>query len=91
MQELLQVRATPYRNLRAPHSKLQEVNWQKMVFPASAVHELKIPPAGVKGYCDLMLTGSPGLLTDSDKGDRPDFIVLDVLMPGLNRVETLKE
>lgn len=37
-----------------------------------------------------MLTGSLGVLADSDRRDRPDFIVLDVLMPGLNRVETLR-
>src|ERR1700757_537452 len=58
VQELLQEREITYRNLLAAYLKLQEVNRQKTVFLASAAHELKTPLAVIKGYYDLLLTGS---------------------------------
>src|SRR6266704_3560507 len=64
VQELLQEREITYRNLLAAYLKLQEVNRQKTVFLASAAHELKTPLAVIKGYYDLLLTGSLGKLTD---------------------------
>ena len=64
VQELLQEREITYRNLLAAYLKLQEVNRQKTVFLASAAHELKTPLAVIKGYYDLLLTGSLGRLTD---------------------------
>ena len=60
VQELLQEREITYRNLLAAYLKLQEVNRQKTVFLASAAHELKTPLAVIKGYYDLLLTGSSG-------------------------------
>lgn len=64
IQELLQEREITYRNLLAAYLKLQEVNRQKTVFLASAAHELKTPLAVIKGYYDLLLTGSLGRLTE---------------------------
>lgn len=67
VQELLQEREITYRNLLAAYSRLQEVNRQKTVFLASAAHELKTPLAVIKGYYDLLLTGSQGRLTEKQK------------------------
>jgi signal transduction histidine kinase len=53
--------------LLAAYLKLQEVNRQKTVFLASAAHELKTPLAVIKGYYDLLLTGSLGRLTDKQQ------------------------
>jgi signal transduction histidine kinase len=64
VQELLQEREITYRNLLAAYLKLQEVNRQKTVFLASAAHELKTPLAVIKGYYDLLLTGSLGRLSE---------------------------
>ena len=60
-------REITYRNLLAAYLKLQEVNRQKTVFLASAAHELKTPLAVIKGYYDLLLTGSLGRLTEKQK------------------------
>src|SRR6202030_1740634 len=67
VQELLQEREITYRNLLAAYLKLQEVNRQKTVFLASAAHELKTPLAVMKGYYDLLLSGSLGKLTDRQR------------------------
>jgi len=67
VQELLQERDITYRNLLAAYLKLQEVNRQKTVFLASAAHELKTPLAVIKGYYDLLLTGSLGRLSEKQK------------------------
>ena len=67
VQELLQEREITYRNLLAAYLKLQEVNRQKTVFLASAAHELKTPLAVIKGYYDLLLTGSLGRLSDKQR------------------------
>ena len=67
VQELLQEREITYRNLLAAYLRLQEVNRQKTVFLASAAHELKTPLAVIKGYYDLMLTGSLGRLSDKQR------------------------
>ncbi len=67
VQELLQEREITYRNLLAAYLKLQEVNRQKTVFLASAAHELKTPLAVIKGYYDLLLTGSLGRLTEKQR------------------------
>jgi signal transduction histidine kinase len=47
--------------------RLQEVNRQKTVFLASAAHELKTPLAVMKGYYDLLLSGSLGKLSDRQR------------------------
>ena len=67
VQELLQEREITYRNLLAAYLKLQEVNRQKTVFLASAAHELKTPLAVIKGYYDLLLTGSLEKLTEKQR------------------------
>src|SRR4029077_12195079 len=67
VQELMQERETTYRNLLAAYLRLQEVNRQKTVFLASAAHELKTPLAVMKGYYDLLLSGSLGKLSDRQR------------------------
>jgi len=67
VQELLQEREITYRNLLAAYLRLQEVNRQKTVFLASAAHELKTPLAVIKGYYDLLLSGSLGKLTQKQR------------------------
>jgi signal transduction histidine kinase len=67
LQELLQEREITYRNLLAAYLRLQEVNRQKTVFLASAAHELKTPLAVMKGYYDLLLTGSLGKLSERQR------------------------
>src|SRR5260370_29739979 len=67
VQELLQEREINYRNLLAAYLKLQEVNRQKTLFLASAAHEFKTPLAVIKGYYDLLLTGSLGRLTEKQR------------------------
>jgi signal transduction histidine kinase len=67
VQELLQEREITYRNLLAAYLRLQEVNRQKTVFLASAAHELKTPLAVIKGYYDLLLSGSLGKLMDKQR------------------------
>ncbi len=64
VQALLQEREITYRNLLAAYLRLQEVNRQKTVFLASAAHELKTPLAVIKGYYDLLLSGSLGRLNE---------------------------
>ena len=64
VQSLLQEREITYRNLLAAYLRLQDVNRQKTVFLASAAHELKTPLAVIKGYYDLLLSGSLGKLND---------------------------
>ncbi len=65
--DLLQEREVTYRNLLAAYLRLQEVNRQKTVFLASAAHELKTPLAVMKGYYDLLLSGSLGKLGEKQK------------------------
>jgi signal transduction histidine kinase len=67
VQELLQEREITYRNLLAAYLRLQEVNRQKTVFLASAAHELKTPLAVIKGYYDLLLSGSLGKLSSKQR------------------------
>jgi signal transduction histidine kinase len=67
VQALLKEREITYRNLLAAYLRLQEVNRQKTVFLASAAHELKTPLAVIKGYYDLLLSGSLGKLTDKQR------------------------
>jgi signal transduction histidine kinase len=67
VQGLLQEREVTYRNLLAAYLRLQEVNRQKTVFLASAAHELKTPLAVIKGYYDLLLSGSLGKLSDKQR------------------------
>jgi signal transduction histidine kinase len=63
VQQLMQEREITYRNLLAAYLRLQEANRQKTVFLASAAHELKTPLAVMKGYYDLLLSGSLGKLS----------------------------
>lgn len=67
VQELMQEREITYRNLLAAYLRLQEGNRQKTVFLASAAHELKTPLAVMKGYYDLLLSGSLGKLSDKQR------------------------
>ncbi|MBZ5539479.1 MAG: HAMP domain-containing histidine kinase [Acidobacteriia bacterium] len=67
IQDLLQEREVTYRNLLAAYLRLQDVNRQKTVFLGSAAHELKTPLAVIKGYYDLLLTGSLGRLNDKQR------------------------
>jgi len=67
VQELLQEREITYRNLLAAYLRLQEANRQKTVFLASAAHELKTPLAVMKGYYELLLSGSLGKLSEKQK------------------------
>jgi signal transduction histidine kinase len=67
LQELVQEREVTYRILLAAYLRLQEVNRQKTVFLASAAHELKTPLAVMKGYYDLLLSGSLGKLTEKQR------------------------
>ena len=67
VQDLLQEREVTYRNLLAAYLRLQDVNRQKTVFLGSAAHELKTPLAVIKGYYDLLLTGSLGRLSDKQR------------------------
>jgi signal transduction histidine kinase len=64
VQELMQEREITYRNLLAAYLRLQEANRQKTVLLASAAHELKTPLAVMKGYYDLLLSGSLGKLSE---------------------------
>src|SRR5450432_2794842 len=45
----------------------------------------------VDGYQVETVTSGPEAIKKIDSGDRPDFIILDVLMPELNGIETLKQ
>ena len=67
VQDLMQEREITYRNLLAAYLRLQEVNRQKTVFLASAAHELKTPLAVMKGYYDLLLSGSLGALSEKQQ------------------------
>ena len=69
VQELMQEREITYRNLLAAYLRLQEVNRQKTVFLASAAHELKTPLAVMKGYYELLLSGSLGKLSGAPAGN----------------------
>ncbi len=63
VQSLLQEREATYRNLLAAYLRLQEANRQKTVLLGSAAHELKTPLAVMKGYYDMLLSGSLGKLS----------------------------
>jgi signal transduction histidine kinase len=67
VQELMQEREITYRNLLAAYLRLQEANRQKTVFLASAAHELKTPLAVMKGYYELLLSGSLGKVSEKQK------------------------
>lgn len=67
VQDLMQEREITYRNLLAAYLRLQEVNRQKTVFLGSAAHELKTPLAVMKGYYDLLLSGSLGKLSERQR------------------------
>jgi signal transduction histidine kinase len=67
VQDLMQEREITYRNLLAAYLRLQEANRQKTVFLASAAHELKTPLAVMKGYYELLLSGSLGKVSDRQR------------------------
>lgn len=67
LEGLLQEREITYRNLLAAYLRLQEVNRQKTLFLASAAHELKTPLAVMKGYYDLLLSGSLGKTNEKQR------------------------
>ena len=67
VQELMQEREITYRNLLAAYLRLQEANRQKTVFLASAAHELKTPLAVMKGYYELLLSGSLGKVSEKQR------------------------
>jgi signal transduction histidine kinase len=67
VQELMQEREITYRNLLAAYLRLQEANRQKTVLLGSAAHELKTPLAVMKGYYDLLLSGSLGKLSERQR------------------------
>jgi signal transduction histidine kinase len=67
VQDLIQERETTYRNLLAAYLRLQEANRQKTVFLASAAHELKTPLAVMKGYYELLLSGSLGKVSERQR------------------------
>jgi len=67
VQSLLQEREATYRNLLAAYLRLQEANRQKTVFLASAAHELKTPLAVMKGYYDMLLSGSLGKVSQRQR------------------------
>src|SRR5271156_5217982 len=67
VQELIQEREITYRNLLAAYLRLQEANRQKTVFLASAAHELKTPLAVMKGYYELLLSGSLGKVSEKQR------------------------
>src|SRR5579872_2442562 len=67
VRDLLQEREITYRNLLAAYLRLQEANRQKAVFLGSAAHELKTPLAVMKGYYDMLLSGSLGKLSDRQR------------------------
>ena len=45
----------------------------------------------VEGFDVEALSSGPEAIAKINKGDRPDFIILDVLMPEMSGIETLKE
>jgi signal transduction histidine kinase len=67
VQELLQEREITYRNLLAAYLRLAGSEPPEDGFLASAAHELKTPLAVIKGYYDLLLSGSLGKLTDKQR------------------------
>ena len=67
VQDLIQEREITYRNLLAAYLRLQEANRQKTVFLASAAHELKTPLAVMKGYYELLLSGSLGKVSEKQR------------------------
>ncbi len=67
VQDLLQEREITYRNLLAAYLRLQDLNRQKTVFLASAAHELKTPLAVMKGYYELLLSGSLGTVSEKQE------------------------
>ena len=67
VQDLIQEREITYRNLLAAYLRLQEANRQKTVFLGSAAHELKTPLAVMKGYYELLLSGSLGKLSEKQR------------------------
>jgi len=67
VQQLMQEREITYRNLLAAYLRLQEANRQKTVFLASAAHELKTPLAVMKGYYELLLSGSLGKISERQR------------------------